>query len=84
MERNIDLVIENLQGGLRNYGYRIDSKPIEGGEVEYADGLRKALSRVDRNAEHYRKVYGLRGNSKRLRSMLHANDPEPGWGVWAP
>jgi hypothetical protein len=81
MGTDIGLVIENLTAGLRNYGYRVISQPVAGREAEYADELRQALSRVERNADYYRKTYGLRGRSKRLLELLRAADPFPAWGV---
>ena len=86
MERDIDLTIENLRGGLRNYGYTVESEPLPGMEAEYADELRKVLKRVEDAAEFYRGERGrnrhrYRGHSKALLAALHRNMPEPGWAV---
>lgn len=78
---NRDLVIENLKGGLRNYGYVAISEPIAGHEDAWIEQVRDAVERVESAASSIRRDAGYRGRSKRLIRRLHQWLPEPVWGV---
>lgn len=84
-DAGLSLEIENVIGGLRNYGYRVTAKPLPGHNQEYYENLRDGLRLLERNIECYRRHYGVRGtNTKRIRRMLWRDFPEPCWGVSAP
>lgn len=85
VEADIDLKIENVVGGLRNYGYRVTVKPVLGQEHECYEDLRDGLRKIDAAIEGYRRHFRVRGtNTKRIREMLWRDLPEPCWGVTAP
>lgn len=85
IDTDISLKIENVVGGLRNYGYLVAVKPLPGREQEYYKALRDGLLKIDVAIESYRRHFGVRGtNTKRIREMLWRDLPEPCWGVTAP
>lgn len=84
LENDMELKIENVVAGLRNYGYRVLCRPVAGSEQDYYEALSACLRRADRAMEYVHKHYRCRGLSKRAIAELHRALPEPGWGVKAP
>lgn len=78
---DIALKIENVTDGFRNYGYAVNSQPVEGAEQAYYDDLRATLGKLEECATHIRKTYKTRGKSKRFLKIMHSFYPEPCWGV---
>lgn len=73
--------IEDATRGFESYGYVVRAKPTEGGEEEFLKDLRSGLRKMTQRADTIRTAYKCRGNSKRLRQLLHTSLPEPCWGV---
>lgn len=84
MDTDLSLRIENVIGGLRNYGYRVACHPVPGSEQEYYEDLRDGLNKVEAEVDHLHRHARCRGKSKRTLRFLHRNLPEPCWGVSAP
>ena len=82
-ETDLDLKIEGVLGGLRNYGYCILCKPNPGHEQEYYEHLRDGLRRADDTLDMLRSKFKYRGTSKAALRSLHKWLPEPCWGVLA-
>lgn len=80
-DTDLNLRIENVRAGLRNYGYRVTMQSMPGCEREFYEALRDCLARLDNDADFFRAHYRCRGRSKRLLAILHRNVPEPCWGV---
>lgn len=83
-ERDIDLKIENVVGGIRRYGYRITARPLPGREQDYYENMRACLHKIERDADWVRREFRCRSMSRRTLETLHRWLPEPCWGVSAP
>jgi len=81
-----DLVLrtENLEAGLRSYGYLVTVRAAPGQEEEHCRTLCEALDRVERVLEKVRREHRCRGRSARAIQLLHSRLPEPCWGVNSP
>lgn len=73
--------IERLAYAFEAYGYFVDAQPIEGQEDQFANHLAEGFAKVEAAFEYNAKRYGFRGKSKRAMGSLHAQLPEPTWGV---
>ena len=78
---DLDLKIENVTAGFRNYGYHVTSEPMPGCEAVYYAHLQRGLRKVEEAVDFLHRTAHCRGKSKRTLEMLHRCLPEPCWGV---